>query len=120
MRHCEFSTGEFLEPITVWNQPSLLRFSVVNSPSPMKEMSLYSHIEPPHLHGYMVSRQGQFLLTALPGGATRLEGTTWYQHNLWPAHYWEIWTNFVIHRIHRRVLVHIKTLAETESLKEVI
>jgi len=27
-------------------------------------------------------------LVALPGGRTLLEGTTWYQHHLWPAGYW--------------------------------
>src|SRR6185437_15701742 len=117
IRHCEFSTGIFVEPIQVWDKPRLLRFSVVNTPSPMKEMSLYSHIEPPHLKGYMLSRQGQFLLTSLPGGGTRLEGTTWYEHNLWPARYWELWSDYIIHQIHMRVLRHIKTLAESDSLK---
>lgn len=114
VRHCEFSTGIFVEPIQVWKEPSLLRFSVENTPSPMEEMSLYSHIEPPHMKGYMVSRQGQFLLVPLAGGGTQLQGTTWYQHNLWPARYWELWSDFIIHRIHRRVLKHIRTLSEED------
>jgi hypothetical protein len=118
IRHCEFSTGEFLEPIEVWNRPSHLRFSVINTPSPMEEMSLYTHIKPPHLHGYMVSRQGEFRLTALPGGGTHLEGTTWYVHNLWPARYWQLWSDVIIHQIHLRVLRHIKTLAEADARKE--
>lgn len=115
IRHCEFSTGVFVEPIEAWDPPSLLRFSVLNTPSPMEEMSLYSHIEPPHLHGYMVSRRGQFRLGRLPGGGTRLEGTTWYEHNLWPAAYWEVWSDYIIHRIHGRVLAHIKNLSESEA-----
>ena len=36
----------------------------------------YSRIEPPHLHGFLVSEGGQFLLTPLSNGGTRLEGTT--------------------------------------------
>lgn len=119
IRRCEFSTGAFIEPIEIWNKPSLLRFSVTNTPSPMEEMSLYSHIEPPHLHGYMISKQGQFLLTALPGGRTRLEGTTWYEHNLWPARYWQLWSDYIIHQIHLRVLRHIKSLAENSGQKMV-
>jgi hypothetical protein len=117
MRHCEFSTGIFKEPIEVWDEPSLLRFSVINTPSPMEEMSLYSHIEPPHLKGYMISKRGQFHLTTLPDGQTRLEGTTWYEHHLWPASYWQLWSDQIIHRIHMRVLKHIKTLAESEQMK---
>jgi hypothetical protein len=63
-------------------------------------------------NNFLVSRKGQFLLIPLAGGRTRLEGTTWYTHNLWPAAYWQVWSDFVIHRIHERVLVHIKRLAE--------
>lgn len=115
VRHCEFSTGAFTEPITVWNEPRLLRFSVTSSPEPLQEWTIYKHVHPTHLDGYLISRQGQFLLTALPGGGTRLEGTTWYQHHLWPADYWQIWSDAIIHRIHLRVLRHIKRLAEESS-----
>ena len=113
VRHCVFSTGPFVEPITVWDEPHLLRFRVTANPPPMNELTPYSHIEPAHLHGYFESHQGQFLLTPLPGGGTRLEGTTWYSHTMWPEQYWHWWSDYVIHRIHMRVLRHIK--AETES-----
>jgi hypothetical protein len=75
-------------------------------------MSPYGNIQPPHLHGYFVSHQGQFLLTELPGGRTRLEGTTWYTDAIWPSAYWRIWSDYIIHRIHMRVLVHIKQEVE--------
>jgi len=114
-RHCIFSTGAFVEPIEVWNEPRLLRFSVKDSPAPLVEMTPYTHIDPPHLHGYFVSRQGQFLLTALPGGKTRLEGTTWYQHTMWPAAYWHLWSDYIIHRIHMRVLTHIRAEAQEKA-----
>jgi hypothetical protein len=115
VRYCEFSTGPFVEPIEVWKEPRLLRFRVTENPAPMNEWSPYAHVAPRHLHGYLVSRQGQFLLTALPGNRTLLEGTTWYQHGLWPAEYWRWWSDAIIHRIHLRVLRHIRTLAEAET-----
>jgi hypothetical protein len=51
----------------------------------------------------------------LANGHTLLEGTTWYQHGLWPGEYWRWWSQAVIHRIHLRVLNHIKQLTETEA-----
>jgi hypothetical protein len=78
----------------------------------MNEWSPYGRIIPKHLHGYFVSERGQFRLTPLANGGTRLEGTTWYRHGLWPAEYWRWWSDAIIHRIHLRVLRQIKTMAE--------
>lgn len=114
VRHCNFTTGSFVEPITVWDEPRLLKFDVVEQPAPMKELSFWD-IDAPHLHDYFVSKQGQFKLTALPNGKTRLEGTTWYYHKIKPAIYWQIWSDHIIHKIHERVLTHIKTNSENEK-----
>lgn len=113
-RHCVFSTGAFVEPIEVWDEPRLLKFSVKSDPPPMEEWSPYAHIEPPHLRGFLTSQEGQFRLTPTPDGGTHLEGTTWYRHGLWPAVYWRLWSDAIIHRIHMRVLTHIKDEAEKE------
>jgi len=112
VRHCIFSTGPFVEPIEVWDEPHLLKFGVTTNPAPLNELSPYGHIDAPHLHGYFVSEEGQFLLTALPGGRTRIEGTTWYHNAMWPASYWHLWSDYIIHRIHWRVLQHIRAQAE--------
>jgi hypothetical protein len=112
IRHCVFSTGPFVEPIVVWDEPHLLRFSVTVNPAPLNELTPYGHIEPRHLHGYFESHQGQFQLTELPGGRTRVEGTTWYSHSMWPETYWHWWSDYVIHGIHMRVLKHIRIEAE--------
>lgn len=114
VRHCNFTTGSFVEPVTVWNEPRLLKFDVVEQPAPMKEISFWD-IDAPHLHDYFVSKQGQFKLMALPNGKTRLEGTTWYYHNIKPALYWQLWSDYIIHKIHDRVLTHIKTNSENEE-----
>jgi hypothetical protein len=112
VRYCEFSTGPFVEPIEVWDEPRRLAFRVAENPPGLQELSPWGGIHPPHVRGFLVSRRGQFLLTALPGGRTRLEGTTWYQHGLYPAEYWRWWSDRIIHRIHLRVLEHVKRLSE--------
>jgi hypothetical protein len=88
---------------------------VTSNPAPMQEWTPYSHVDPPHLHGFLVSSGGQFLLRPLPNGGTRLEGTTWYRHSLWPAPYWRLWSDAIIHRIHMRVLGHIRHEAESSN-----
>jgi hypothetical protein len=114
VRYCEFSTGPFVEPIEVWDEPRLLRFSVTQNPAPLREWSPYGELDLPHLHGYMISKQGEFRLERLENGQTLLRGTTWYQHGLWPAEYWRWWSDAIIHRIHLRVLNHVKELAESQ------
>ena len=81
-------------------------------PAPMKEWSPYREIHAPHLEGFFVSDQGEFRLERLPGGGTRVTGTTWYRHNMWPAGYWRLFSDPILHRIHWRVLTHIKRSAE--------
>lgn len=115
VRHCIFSTGAFVEPIEVWDEPRLLKFGVTAQPPVMNEVSVYTDLRPPHLENYLHSRKGQFLLTRLPDGGTRLEGTTWYQNDFWPGLYWKQWSDYIIHRIHLRVLEHIKQESEKKQ-----
>lgn len=111
IRYCNFSTGSFVEPITDWNEPYLLRFNVDEQPASMKELSFYD-LHPNHLHGYFVSKHGQFKLTKLANGGTLLEGTTWYTNKIKPNLYWDFWSDYIVHKIHERVLNHIKEQAE--------
>jgi uncharacterized membrane protein YhaH (DUF805 family) len=112
VRHCVFSTGPFVEPITVWDAPRKLAFDVSAQPAVMEEFSPYGNLRPPHVNNYLTSRRGQFVLTELPTGQTLLEGTTWYENRFWPGPYWRLWSDYIIHRIHERVLVHIKKTSE--------
>jgi hypothetical protein len=113
IRYCEFSTGAFVEPITIWDENRLLQFSVNEQPLPMRELTPYGDLDTPHLHDYFVSRKGQFKLTQLENGGTLLEGTTWYYHRISPEFYWRIWTEKIVHTIHQRVLNHIKEQSES-------
>lgn len=115
VRRCEFSTGAFVEPITRWDPPRALGFDVASQPPPMEEWSPYGPIVTPHLYGYFRSVRGEFRLVPLPGGRTRLEGRTWYELDLAPRAYFALWSDALISRIHRRVLAHVKRLAEADS-----
>jgi len=116
VRHCEFTTGDFVEPITVWDEPRRLAFDVTSQPDPMTELSPWRHVHPPHLQGQSLrSRRGEFRLVPLAGGRTRLEGRTWYTFDMRPQAYWTMWAHGSIHAIHRRVLGHVKQLAEREA-----
>ncbi len=112
VRYCNFTTGSFVEPITTWQEPNLLQFDVKEQPIPMNELNPFWEVHPPHLDGYFKSYNGQFKLKKIDINKTELEGTTWYQVDITPEKYWKFWSDFIIHRIHERVLNHIKKESE--------
>ncbi len=118
-RQCIFTTGKFIEPITTWDAPRRLAFDVREQPAPMFELTPYRHLHPPHLDSAFRSTRGEFELVELPGGHTRLVGRTWYTLDIRPHAYWTIWTDWLVHRIHHRVLRHIKRLAEMKRRHDV-
>jgi hypothetical protein len=113
IRYCHFSTGDFVEPVTHWEEPYLLQFDVTDNPLPMQELSLYE-IHPPHLKDYFRSQKGEFRLIKVSREQTKLVGTTWYSLDYHPTWYWRIWCDYIIHKIHWRVLKHIKIITENE------
>jgi hypothetical protein len=115
VRHCEFSTGAFVEPVTVWEPGRRLGFDVVSQPPPMQEWSPYRNLHPPHLDASLRSVRGEFRMIPLADGRTRLEGSTWYTLTLGPELYFRLWSDAVIHRVHLRVLEHVRHLAETDA-----
>ena len=115
VRYCEFSTGAFVEPITMWEPGRRLAFDVTASPPPLRELSPYANLKAPHLDGFLRSRRGEFRLIALPGGRTRLEGRTWYELDMAPEGYWRLMADWLIHRIHLRVLTHINSQLTTRN-----
>ena len=81
----------------------------------MIELTPYRDIRPPHLQHSFRSVKGEFELIAISGGKTRLIGRTWYTLDLGPSVYWKGWTDEIIHRIHLRVLEHIRNNTETKK-----
>lgn len=113
VRHCEFSTGAFVEPVTVWEPGRRLAFDVVENPPTMDELSPWGAVAAPHLAQHILSSQrGEFLLEPLPGGRTRLTGTTWYTFDMAPTAYWTLWSDAILHAVHQRVLEHVARVAE--------
>lgn len=118
VRRCKFSTGTFVEPIQVWDEPRLLQFGVWSQAEPMKEMSFGRNLQPAHLNGYLNIHKGQFRLNPLMKNGrvcTELVGTTWYDNRMWPASYWRFYADNIMHSIHSRVLAHIKSLSEADA-----
>ena len=114
-RYCDFTTGSFVEPITAWEENRRLAFDIAAQAPPLREWSPYAEVNPPHLDGYFRATHGEFRLTALPGNRTRLEGRTRYVVDIFPQMYWTLPAGRVIAAVHRRVLRHIKAVAEEEA-----
>lgn len=114
VRHCEFSTGAFVEPITVWDPPHHLAFDVTSHPPSMRETGLWAVVHAPHVESAMASQRGEFRLTPTAVGGTILEGTTWYTLDMAPEAYWTTFADVVVHQIHHRVLAHIARLSERD------
>ena len=110
IRHCNFNTGAFVEPITAWEAPTHLAFDVREQPPIMIETGLFGSFQTAHLT-YLRSQHGQFRLYE-KDGQTVVEGTTWYTHDIAPDWYWQIFSDAIIHQIHERVLNHIKKVSE--------
>jgi uncharacterized membrane protein YhaH (DUF805 family) len=119
-RECQFSSGQFIEPIQVWEENKRLGFSISGEPLVMEELSPYGHIHTRHIDGgYFQAQDAEFVLTRLPGGRTLLEGTSRYRNRMWPVSYWRLWSDAIVHQIHMRVFRHIKRLAEANQLQAV-
>jgi hypothetical protein len=72
-------------------------------------------VNAPHLVGGLRTERGEFLLSDVAPNRTRLEGHTWYRNHIFPELYWNLWSDALIHRIHRRVLEHVKVVSERAS-----
>jgi uncharacterized membrane protein YhaH (DUF805 family) len=118
LRECQFSSGNFIEPIQVWQENRRLGFSISGEPLVMEELSPYGHIRTLHIDGgYFQAQDAQFVLTRLPSGHTVLAGTSRYTNRMWPVSYWRLWSDAIVHEIHMRVFRQIKRLAEEERLR---
>ncbi len=111
-RQCILSTGTMPEVITAWEPGKRLEFEVLATPAAMTETHPFGEVKAVHDQDYFTCKRGRFVLISLPGGRTRVEGTSWFQHDLWPQFYWAPLTKEVVHEVHERVLQHIKKLAE--------
>jgi hypothetical protein len=107
-----FSTGVAQERITVWRPGQELAFDVLADPPMMREMNPTPHVSPPHLLGYFHTSSATFTLTALAGGSTRLTVSAPNTMRIEPAPYWLPIARWAADENERRVLRHVRALAE--------
>jgi len=112
IRYCEFSTGPFVEPITVWNKPVHLGFDVIEQPASLQELSFYENVNAPHINDFFSSTKGEFRLTSISENEILLEGTTWYTLEIFPHFYWRPISEWLVGKIHERVLKQIAVQSE--------
>ena len=103
-RKCIFKNGlVFEEKITVFNPGKDLTFEITKMP---KDPEILGHIE---------ILRGQFLLKKNADGSTTLTGNSWYRMHVFPAWYYNLWAESITSNVHKRVMKHIKMLAEKNS-----
>ena len=54
---------------------------------------------------------------SLPGGRTRLEGSTWYSLEIYPNAYWRPFAELIVTQIHTRVLEQVKRESELDFME---
>ncbi len=117
-RECQFSSGQFAEPIVSWDENRKLRFTIAEAPLLMEEWSPYGRIRTRHIEEhYFRAHDAEFTLTPLPGGRTLLSGVSRYENRMWPSDYWRLWTDAIVHNIHLRVFRFVKQTAEADRAR---
>jgi hypothetical protein len=114
-RYCDLTTGTMPERVTGWEEGKRLAFEVLETPPSMREVSFYGEVKARHLEGYFTVVRGEMRLEGLPGGRTRVVGTSWYRTRIAPVAYWDLWCRYVVHAVHRRVFEHVKGLSEADG-----
>jgi len=111
-RVCALTTGDMVERISIYEPERQLQFEVLNTPPNMAETNPFGDPSPAHLNGWFECQLGEFRLTPLPGGRTRLIGISWYRHRFAPEFYWSLWTDEVVREVHVEVIDEVKRRAE--------
>lgn len=108
-RSGRYSTGAFAQEVTAWEPNQRLAFKTITQPIPMHELTPWGHFDAPHLHGHFKVLRGELRFAA--GGVdaqgkpqTRVEAMSVYTHSIWPANYWHVWSDSLMHQVHGRWL----------------
>ena len=104
-RQCMFSNGIIIqEKVAEFVPREKLTFDIIEQPT---------H---PEAYGHITLHRGQFVLRDNHDGTTTLFGSSWYTLHVRPLWYFDIWTRDMTRAVHRRVMNHIRHLAEEQSL----
>ena len=104
-RQCMFSNGIVIqEKVAEFVPREKLTFDIIEQPT---------H---PEAYGHITLHRGQFVLRDNHDGTTTLFGSSWYTLHVRPLWYFDIWTRDMTRAVHRRVMNHVRRLAEEEKL----
>ena len=108
----EFSTGNAVERVTVWEPRRRLSFRVISQPPMMEEMSPYRRVHAPHVNGYFDTGDTTFRLDRVSGTRTRLTVRASHLLRIDPAIYWAPMAQRAAHMNVQRVLESVKERSE--------
>ena len=100
-RKCIFSNGyTFGERISTFEPGHDLVFDITDQP---RDPEIMNHLD---------LIRGEFVLKDNGNGTTTLTGNSWYKLYVFPAWYYDMWTQSIVRNVHTRVMAHIKELSE--------
>jgi hypothetical protein len=100
-RQCMFSDGIVIkERVSEFIPREKLTFDIVEQPA---------H---PEAYGHITLHRGEFVLRDNGNGTTTLFGSSWYTLHVRPLWYFDLWTRDMTRAVHRRVMNHVRRLAE--------
>lgn len=103
-RQCTFSDGIVInERVAEFVPERRLTFDIVEQPT---------H---PEAYGHITLHRGRFELTDNGDGTTTLIGSSWYTLHVRPRWYFDLWTRHMTRAVHRRVMEHVRNVAEAEA-----
>lgn len=100
-RKCIFSNGYvFGEKISTFKPQQDLVFDIISQP------------HDPEIMQHLDLLKGEFVLKDNKDGTTTLIGNSWYRLYVFPAWYYDLWTQSIVRNVHLRVMEHIKQISE--------
>jgi hypothetical protein len=113
MLHCILRNEATDLYITRLVPDSVMRFTLTHHVTPMKELSLYNDVHTPHQDPeFFRLNYGEFRLEALPNNKCRLWATSDFSYKLAPDPYWNLWSNYLVNKMHLQLLATIKEHTE--------
>ena len=104
LRKCIFSNGVTLpERVVEFVPEARLTFDITEQPAD------------PEAYGHVTLHRGRFELRDNHDGTTTLTGSSWYSLHVRPRWYFALWMESATRAVHRRVMEHIRRLAESEA-----
>lgn len=112
--HCNLRNGTADLYVDLLKPEKKMQFLLLHEVTPMKELTIYDSLDAPHTHGnYFRLNYGSFELQAVDAQHTKVIARSDFSYKLAPAPYWNIWSNYLVDKMHMFVLGHVKEVSES-------